>query len=81
MQIFMSHQKLGCFPNFTYISSYCYVIQIKCLTCTFFIRWALIAGRIPGRKPEEIERYWIMKHGEGFAKKKKEACKDFWRRC
>ncbi|GMP70490.1 hypothetical protein CsSME_00029321 [Camellia sinensis var. sinensis] len=25
-------------------------------------RWDLIAGRIPGRKPEEIERFWIMKH-------------------
>ncbi|KAL8142485.1 hypothetical protein V2J09_015517 [Rumex salicifolius] len=24
-------------------------------------RWDLIAGRIPGRKPEEIERFWIMK--------------------
>ncbi|KAF5947562.1 hypothetical protein HYC85_013519 [Camellia sinensis] len=24
--------------------------------------WDLIAGRIPGRKPEEIERFWIMKH-------------------
>ncbi|XP_022958649.1 transcription factor TRY-like isoform X2 [Cucurbita pepo subsp. pepo] len=30
-------------------------------------RWDLIAGRIPGRKPEEIERYWIMTHLEGFA--------------
>ncbi|MCL7031598.1 hypothetical protein MKW94_027954 [Papaver nudicaule] len=30
-------------------------------------RWAIIAGRIPGRTPEEIERYWIMKHTEGFA--------------
>ncbi|THU70032.1 hypothetical protein C4D60_Mb08t20710 [Musa balbisiana] len=30
-------------------------------------RWDLIAGRIPGRKPEEIERFWIMRHGEGFA--------------
>lgn len=25
-------------------------------------RWNLIAGRIPGRKPEEIERFWIMRH-------------------
>ncbi|KAG6746677.1 hypothetical protein NC652_034433 [Populus alba x Populus x berolinensis] len=30
-------------------------------------RWDLIAGRIPGRKAEEIERFWIMKHCEGFA--------------
>jgi len=32
----------------------------------FPFRWDLIAGRIPGRKPEEIERYWIMTHLEGF---------------
>ncbi|KAK3026583.1 hypothetical protein RJ639_041603 [Escallonia herrerae] len=30
-------------------------------------RWALIAGRIPGRKAEEIERFWLMRHGEGVA--------------
>ncbi|KAF5451106.1 hypothetical protein F2P56_031401 [Juglans regia] len=30
-------------------------------------RWDLIAGRIPGRKPEEIERFWIMRHWEGVA--------------
>ncbi|CAN0825228.1 Transcription factor TRY [Linum grandiflorum] len=24
-------------------------------------RWDLIAGRIPGRKAEEIERFWIMR--------------------
>ncbi|KAG2720532.1 hypothetical protein I3760_02G039900 [Carya illinoinensis] len=35
-------------------------------------RWALIAGRIPGRKAEEIERFWIMRHGEGFASRRKE---------
>ncbi|PIA34568.1 hypothetical protein AQUCO_03700095v1 [Aquilegia coerulea] len=34
-------------------------------------RWDLIAGRIPGRKPEEIERFWIMKHGEAFAQDRK----------
>ncbi|GAB2265108.1 hypothetical protein Dimus_000175 [Dionaea muscipula] len=28
-------------------------------------RWDLIAGRIPGRKPEEIERFWIMRQREG----------------
>ncbi|XP_057512196.1 transcription factor CPC-like isoform X2 [Actinidia eriantha] len=27
-------------------------------------RWDLIAGRVPGRKAEEIERFWIMKHGK-----------------
>ncbi|XP_062147349.1 transcription factor TRY-like isoform X1 [Alnus glutinosa] len=35
-------------------------------------RWDLIAGRIPGRKPEEIERFWIMRHGQVFAEKRSE---------
>ncbi|XVE64340.1 hypothetical protein DITRI_Ditri07aG0093800 [Diplodiscus trichospermus] len=35
-------------------------------------RWDLIAGRIPGRKAEEIERFWIMRHSDGFAQKRKE---------
>ncbi|XP_024450757.1 transcription factor CPC isoform X2 [Populus trichocarpa] len=39
-------------------------------------RWALIAGRIPGRKAEEIERYWIMRHCEGFASRRKEQKRD-----
>ncbi|XP_043718114.1 transcription factor TRY-like [Telopea speciosissima] len=30
-------------------------------------KWHLIAGRIPGRTAEEIERFWIMRKGEGFA--------------
>ncbi|XP_071725212.1 MYB-like transcription factor ETC3 [Rutidosis leptorrhynchoides] len=34
-------------------------------------KWELIAGRIPGRKAEEIERFWIMRHGEVFANKQK----------
>lgn len=38
----------------------------------FLYRWALIAGRVPGRKPEEIERFWIMKHGEVFASGRRE---------
>ncbi|XP_073269389.1 MYB-like transcription factor ETC3 [Primulina huaijiensis] len=29
-------------------------------------KWALIAGRVPGRKPEEIERYWMMKNADNF---------------
>ncbi|THU68553.1 hypothetical protein C4D60_Mb08t05110 [Musa balbisiana] len=33
-------------------------------------RWGLVAARIPGRKAEEIERYWIMRHGESFAEKR-----------
>ncbi|KAH8516923.1 hypothetical protein H0E87_005039 [Populus deltoides] len=40
-------------------------------------RWALIAGRIPGRKAEEIERYWIMRHCEGFASRRKEQKRDY----
>ncbi|KAF8088325.1 hypothetical protein N665_0546s0051 [Sinapis alba] len=39
-------------------------------------RWELIAGRIPGRTPEEIERYWLMKHGLVFANRRR----DFVRR-
>ncbi|GMI98453.1 CAPRICE [Hibiscus trionum] len=35
-------------------------------------RWGLIAGRIPGRKAEEIERFWIMRHGEEFANWRRE---------
>ncbi|XVF50948.1 hypothetical protein PTKIN_Ptkin04bG0144700 [Pterospermum kingtungense] len=35
-------------------------------------RWDLIAGRIPGRKAVEIERFWIMRHNEGFAQKRKQ---------
>ncbi|KAL3738295.1 hypothetical protein ACJRO7_019772 [Eucalyptus globulus] len=35
-------------------------------------RWDLIAGRIPGRTPEEIERFWIMRHGDTFADKRNE---------
>ncbi|XP_062119592.1 MYB-like transcription factor ETC3 [Humulus lupulus] len=25
-------------------------------------RWDLIAGRIPGREAEEIEKFWLMRH-------------------
>jgi hypothetical protein len=25
-------------------------------------RWSLIAGRIPGRTAEEIEKYWTSRH-------------------
>ncbi|CAJ2650711.1 unnamed protein product [Trifolium pratense] len=32
-------------------------------------RWNLIAGRIPGRKAEEIERFWIMRHAHAFSAK------------
>lgn len=40
---------------------------------TQFFRWDLIAGRIPGRKPEEIERFWIMRNRQGYAERGKEA--------
>ncbi|KAK4266970.1 hypothetical protein QN277_023824 [Acacia crassicarpa] len=33
-------------------------------------RWSLIAGRIPGRKAEEIERFWIMRHSQMFASRR-----------
>ncbi|XP_042481717.1 MYB-like transcription factor ETC3 isoform X2 [Macadamia integrifolia] len=33
-------------------------------------KWHLIAGRIPGRTAEEIERFWIMKQGEGGSRRK-----------
>ncbi|KAJ9139785.1 hypothetical protein P3X46_030488 [Hevea brasiliensis] len=36
-------------------------------------RWDLIAGRIPGRKAQEIERFWITRHREGFVEKRKTA--------
>ncbi|XAR55126.1 hypothetical protein NMG60_11030530 [Bertholletia excelsa] len=36
-------------------------------------RWDLIAGRVPGRKAEEIERFWIMRHGELYAEKRRHA--------
>ncbi|OMO56396.1 hypothetical protein COLO4_35651 [Corchorus olitorius] len=35
-------------------------------------RWDLIAGRIPGRKAEEIERFWIMRNNQGFTQRRKE---------
>lgn len=28
----------------------------------FFFRWSLIAGRIPGRTAEEIEKYWTSRY-------------------
>ncbi|KAK4799272.1 hypothetical protein SAY86_024637 [Trapa natans] len=30
-------------------------------------RWDLIAGRIPGRTAQQIERFWIMRHSQGLA--------------
>uniref|UniRef100_A0A6M2ETC0 Uncharacterized protein n=1 Tax=Populus davidiana TaxID=266767 RepID=A0A6M2ETC0_9ROSI len=44
----------------TVIGSWYHKMELIC-------RWDLIAGRIPGRKAEEIERFWIMKHREGSA--------------
>ncbi|KAM3218692.1 MYB-like transcription factor TCL1 [Capsicum annuum] len=35
-------------------------------------RWGLIAGRIPGRTAEEIERFWIMRHSDGYAHKRRQ---------
>ncbi|KAK2664256.1 hypothetical protein Ddye_002830 [Dipteronia dyeriana] len=36
-------------------------------------RWDLIAGRIPGRKADEIERFWIMQHSRVFAEKRNQS--------
>ncbi|XP_015584445.1 transcription factor CPC [Ricinus communis] len=35
-------------------------------------RWDLIAGRVPGRTAEEIERFWIMRHNAEFARRRNE---------
>ncbi|KAK4415854.1 histone H3-like centromeric protein HTR12 [Sesamum alatum] len=35
-------------------------------------KWALIAGRVPGRKAEEIERFWLMRNSDGFKGKRRE---------
>ncbi|KAJ8767204.1 hypothetical protein K2173_013601 [Erythroxylum novogranatense] len=34
--------------------------------------YSLIVGRIAGRKAEEIERFWLMRHGEVFASRRKQ---------
>lgn len=44
-------------------------------------RWDLIAGRIPGRTPEELERYWIMRHCDTFADKRNQQTKDNSKKC
>ncbi|XP_047307593.1 MYB-like transcription factor ETC3 [Impatiens glandulifera] len=36
-------------------------------------RWDLIAGRIPGRTAEEIERFWMMQNSPYFEEKRKES--------
>lgn len=60
----MRKMQPGCLTiSFDIANFYMFVILLYC-------RWTLIAGRIPGRKPEEIERFWIMKHGEAFADKR-----------
>ncbi|KAL3613490.1 hypothetical protein CASFOL_042635 [Castilleja foliolosa] len=30
------------------------------------IKWALIAGRVPGRTAEEIERFWLMRNNDYY---------------
>ncbi|XP_047981601.1 transcription factor TRY-like isoform X3 [Salvia hispanica] len=35
-------------------------------------KWGLIAGRVPGRKAEEIERFWLMRNSENFTDKRRE---------
>ncbi|XP_052194218.1 MYB-like transcription factor ETC3 isoform X2 [Diospyros lotus] len=36
------------------------------------VRWTLIASRIPGRKAEEIERFWLMRYGQEFAGRRRQ---------
>ncbi|XP_004511522.1 MYB-like transcription factor ETC3 [Cicer arietinum] len=45
---------------------------IRRMYCLVGDRWNLIAGRIPGRKAEEIERFWIMRHTDAFSAKRSE---------
>ncbi|CAH8288086.1 unnamed protein product [Eruca vesicaria subsp. sativa] len=40
-------------------------------------RWDLIAGRVPGRQPEEIERFWIMRSSDSFAEKRRQLHQSF----
>ncbi|KAL1561932.1 MYB-like transcription factor ETC3 [Salvia divinorum] len=37
-------------------------------------KWDLIAGRVPGRSAGEIERFWLMRNGDGkkIAKKRRQ---------
>ncbi|CAN6564812.1 unnamed protein product [Malus baccata var. baccata] len=39
-------------------------------------RWDLIAGRIPDRKAEELERFWIMRHCDTFSDKRNQHKKE-----
>ncbi|KAK2644489.1 hypothetical protein Ddye_019684 [Dipteronia dyeriana] len=32
-------------------------------------RWGLIAGRIPGRTAEEVEKYWTSKHSSSTSRR------------
>ncbi|CAA0831363.1 Transcription factor TRY [Striga hermonthica] len=34
-------------------------------------RWELIAGRIPGRRAEEIERFWLMRNRNSYEEDKR----------
>ncbi|CAL9234960.1 unnamed protein product [Arabidopsis halleri] len=34
-------------------------------------RWDLIAGRVVGRKANEIERFWIMRNSDFFSHKRR----------
>lgn len=38
------------------------LLNSKLNSVTFVIRWSLIAGRIPGRTAEEIEKYWTSRY-------------------
>ncbi|KAL8537671.1 hypothetical protein ACS0TY_012705 [Phlomoides rotata] len=54
------------------------LVKVKRLGRTWWIlvcRWALIAGRVPGRKAEEIERFWLMRNSDTLKDKRKQATK------
>lgn len=41
-----------------------------CRSDIYFFRWELIAGRIPGRTPQEIERFWFIRNTDSFKAKR-----------
>lgn len=48
---------------------FCFELHLQLVSCFSLLfpvvlksRWSLIAGRIPGRTAEEIERYWTSRY-------------------
>lgn len=47
------------------------LLSVRLIKCRLNVcRWALIAGRIPGRTPEAIERFWKMAYDPSFAERR-----------